>query len=102
MKALLPLQAQTPLLNHSFWNADDLPPAHDPGLSQILKIMDSALCVCVCLCPQVALLASLHHPNIVRYVGTSRQDNALYIFMEFIPVSVASVHSGVASAPGIA
>jgi hypothetical protein len=35
----------------------------------------------------VALLSGLNHPNIVRYVGTRREQHALLIFLEYVPVS---------------
>lgn len=41
---------------------------------------------------QVALLSTLRHPNIVRYVGTLRENRTLYIFLEFVPGgSIASM-----------
>jgi serine/threonine protein kinase len=41
---------------------------------------------------QVALLSTLRHPNIVRYVGTLRENRSLYIFLEFVPGgSIASM-----------
>ena len=36
--------------------------------------------------PQVQLLSSFRHPNIVQYVGTVREDGYLYIFLELIRV----------------
>lgn len=36
---------------------------------------------------QVLLLSGLEHPNIVRYLGTSRDEARLYIFLEYVPVS---------------
>ena len=41
---------------------------------------------------QVALLSTLRHANIVRYVGTLREERALYIFLEYVPGgSIASM-----------
>jgi serine/threonine protein kinase len=40
----------------------------------------------------VALLSTLRHPNIVRYVGTLRENRTLNIFLEFVPGgSIASM-----------
>jgi serine/threonine protein kinase len=36
---------------------------------------------------QLNLLSSLDHPNIVRYLGTSKEGNSLFIFLEYLPVS---------------
>ncbi|KAI5083525.1 hypothetical protein GOP47_0003268 [Adiantum capillus-veneris] len=41
---------------------------------------------------EVKLLQNLSHPNIVRYLGTAREDDALNIFLEFVPGgSIASL-----------
>ncbi|MCO5559944.1 hypothetical protein L7F22_013548 [Adiantum nelumboides] len=41
---------------------------------------------------EVKLLQNLSHPNIVRYLGTARDDGALNIFLEFVPGgSIASL-----------
>ena len=41
---------------------------------------------------EVDLLSRLQHPNIVRYVGIARDDDALYIFLEYVPGgSIASL-----------
>lgn len=41
---------------------------------------------------EVHLLSRLQHPNIVRYVGIARDDDALYIFLEYVPGgSIASL-----------
>ncbi|XRB05940.1 mitogen-activated protein kinase kinase kinase [Pycnococcus provasolii] len=41
---------------------------------------------------EVVLLAKLQHPNIVRYVGTIREEANLYIFLEYVPGgSIASL-----------
>ncbi|CAI7868501.1 unnamed protein product [Closterium sp. NIES-54] len=41
---------------------------------------------------EVAVLRNLSHPNIVRYLGTAREDEALNIFLEFVPGgSIASL-----------
>ena len=43
---------------------------------------------------EVELLSRLQHPNIVRYVGISRESRALYIFLEYVPGgSIASLLS---------
>ena len=43
---------------------------------------------------EVELLSRLQHPNIVRYVGISREPRALYIFLEYVPGgSIASLLS---------
>ncbi|KAJ6821160.1 mitogen-activated protein kinase kinase kinase NPK1-like isoform X1 [Iris pallida] len=34
---------------------------------------------------EVNLLKNLSHPNIVRYLGTSRKENTLNILLEFVP-----------------
>ncbi|XP_002978306.2 mitogen-activated protein kinase kinase kinase 2 [Selaginella moellendorffii] len=34
---------------------------------------------------EVKLLQNLSHPNIVRYLGTAREEEALNIFLEFVP-----------------
>ncbi|XP_042418818.1 mitogen-activated protein kinase kinase kinase NPK1-like [Zingiber officinale] len=34
---------------------------------------------------EVKLLKNLSHPNIVRYLGTTREDDTLNIFLEFVP-----------------
>ena len=33
---------------------------------------------------EISVMKALHHPNIVRYLGTSRQNGHLYIFLEFM------------------
>lgn len=41
---------------------------------------------------EVKLLQNLSHPNIVRYLGTAREEEALNIFLEFVPGgSIASL-----------
>lgn len=41
---------------------------------------------------EVKLLQNLSHPNIVRYLGTARENDALNIFLEFVPGgSIASL-----------
>ncbi|CAI5471050.1 unnamed protein product [Closterium sp. Yama58-4] len=41
---------------------------------------------------EVAVLRNLSHPNIVRYLGTAREEEALNIFLEFVPGgSIASL-----------
>ena len=35
---------------------------------------------------EVSMLSSLRHPNIVQYVGTQRQGDSLFIFLEYVPV----------------
>jgi hypothetical protein len=47
--------------------------------------------VCCCHLPQLAVLSSLSHPNIVRCYGTAREGPSLLIFLEYVPVS--SSHS---------
>eukprot|EP00850_Spirogloea_muscicola_P016230 SM000130S27117 [mRNA] locus=s130:206092:211730:- [translate_table: standard] len=43
---------------------------------------------------EVAVLRNLSHPNIVRYLGTDREEEALNIFLEFVPGgSIASLLS---------
>mmetsp|Transcript_44294 Transcript_44294/g.118168 ORF Transcript_44294/g.118168 Transcript_44294/m.118168 type:complete len:189 (-) Transcript_44294:62-628(-) len=34
---------------------------------------------------EVDLMKTLRHPNIVQYLGTERDDNSLYIFLELVP-----------------
>jgi mitogen-activated protein kinase kinase kinase len=41
--------------------------------------------------PQLVLLGGLDHPNIVRYLGTSRDESGLLIFLEYVPVSPSLV-----------
>jgi serine/threonine protein kinase len=44
------------------------------------------------LAQEIRTMESLQHPNIVRYLGTDRTDNGMYIFMEYIPGgSIASL-----------
>lgn len=49
-------------------------------------------CLC-CATLQLVLLSGLEHPNIVRYLGTSRDENSLYIFLEYVPVRKQLAHA---------
>ncbi|GAX75900.1 hypothetical protein CEUSTIGMA_g3343.t1 [Chlamydomonas eustigma] len=41
---------------------------------------------------EVALLSTLHHPNIVHYSGTLKENGSLFIFLEYVPGgSIASL-----------
>jgi mitogen-activated protein kinase kinase kinase ANP1 len=51
-------------------------PSLPPKLTQIIFLSSQA---------EVALMRKLEHPNIVRYLGTSRDDEMLNIFMEYVP-----------------
>ena len=37
------------------------------------------------LAQEIRMMENLSHPNIVRYLGTDRTENGIYIFMEYIP-----------------
>jgi hypothetical protein len=37
-----------------------------------------------CVMREVNMMRSLHHEHIVQYIGTSFDDNTLYILLEFI------------------
>eukprot|EP00667_Euglena_gracilis_P001720 EG_transcript_1719 len=44
------------------------------------------------LAQEIRMMENLQHPNIVRYLGTDRTENGIYIFMEYIPGgSIASL-----------
>lgn len=51
-----------------------------------ITMFGACACVMLVLPGQVALLSTLMHPNIVRYVGTQRDATSLYIFLEYVPV----------------
>lgn len=40
---------------------------------------------------EISLLASLEHPHIVRYIGTQRSPDKLFLFTEYITGLTASV-----------